>query len=107
VPSFVVMLTLGSMFFGPSFAMSQGLAPLRMRAVATSLVLFIQTLVGLGLGPLIVGMISDHLKPSIGDAQGLRYGLVCVGIVNLWAAAHYFRGARTVREDLVRATKYA
>ena len=107
VPSFVVMLTLGSMFFGPSFAMSQGLAPLRMRAMATSLVLFIQTLVGLGLGPLMVGMISDHLKPSIGDAQGLRYGLVTVGVVNLWAAAHYFWGARTVREDLVRATKYA
>jgi MFS family permease len=107
VPSFMVMLTLGSMFFGPSFAMSQGLAPLRMRAVATSLVLFIQTLVGLGLGPVLVGMISDHLKPTMGDAQGLRYGLVSVGIVNLWAAAHYFWGARHVREDLVRATKYA
>ena len=100
------MLILGSFFFGPSFAMSQGLAPVRMRAVATSLVLFIQTLVGLGLGPLIVGIISDHLKPAIGDAQGLRYGLVSVGIVNLWAAFHYFRGARTVREDLVRATRY-
>jgi MFS family permease len=107
VPSFVVMLILGSFFFGPSFAMSQGLAPLRMRAVATSLVLFIQTLVGLGLGPLIVGMISDHLKPSIGDAQGLRYGLVAVGVVNLWAALHYFLGARTLRRDLVRATAYA
>jgi MFS family permease len=106
VPSFVIMLILGSFFFGPSFAMSQGLAPLRMRAVATSLVLFIQTLVGLGLGPLIVGMISDHLKPTIGDAQGLRYGLVSVGIVNLWAAYHYFRAAHTVREDLVRATRY-
>jgi MFS family permease len=106
VPSFVIMLILGSFFFGPSFAMSQGLAPLRMRAVATSLVLFIQTLVGLGLGPVIVGMISDHLKPTIGDAQGLRYGLVSVGVVNLWAAFHYFRGAHTVREDLVRAARY-
>jgi MFS family permease len=106
VLSFVVMLTLGSMFFGPSFAMSQGLAPLRMRARATSLVLFIQTLVGLGLGPLVVGMISDHLKPSIGEARGLQYGLVAVGVVNGWAAFHYFRAARTVREDLVRATTY-
>jgi MFS family permease len=107
VPSFMIMLTLGSMFFGPSFAMSQGLAPLRMRAVATSLVLFIQTLVGLGLGPVLVGMISDHLKPALGDGQGLRYGLVTIGVVNLWAAAHYFWGARRVREDLVRATSYA
>ncbi len=106
VPSFVVMLTLGSMFFGPSFAMSQGLAPVRMRARATSLVLFIQTLVGLGLGPLLVGIISDRLEPSIGAAQGLRYGLVSVGIVNFWAAFHYFRAARTVREDLDRAATY-
>jgi MFS family permease len=106
VPSFIMMLTLGSFFFGPSFAMSQGLAPLRMRSVATSLVLFIQTLVGLGLGPLVVGIISDHLKPSIGDARGLQYGLVCVGVVNLWAAFHYFRAARTVSDDLVRATRY-
>jgi MFS family permease len=101
------MLILGSFFFGPSFAMSQSLAPLRMRAVATSLVLFIQTLVGLGLGPLTVGIISDHLKPTIGDARGLQYGLVAVGVVNLWAALHYFLGARTVRRDLVRATAYA
>ena len=106
VLSFVVMLTLGSMFFGPSFAMSQGLAPLRMRARATSLVLFVQTLVGLGIGPVLVGMISDYLKPSMGEARGLQYGLVAVGIVNVWAAFHYFRAARTVREDLVRATTY-
>jgi MFS family permease len=107
VPSFMVMMILGSFFFGPSFAMSQGLAPLRMRAVATSLVLFIQTLVGLGLGPILVGIISDHLRPSIGEAEGLRYGLVSVGVVNVWAAFHYFRAARTVREDLIRATSYA
>jgi MFS family permease len=105
-PSFVIMLILGSFFFGPSFAMSQGLAPLRMRAVATSLVLFIQTLVGLGLGPWIVGMISDHFKPTIGDARGLQYGLVIVGVVNIWAAVHYFFAARTVRNNLDRAVAY-
>jgi predicted MFS family arabinose efflux permease len=99
IPSFAVMLILGSMFFGPSFAMSQGLATLRMRAVATSLVLFAQTLIGLGLGPFLVGVISDHLKPTTG-AHSLRYGLVIVGLVNLWAAVHYFRGARTLRADL-------
>src|SRR5882724_5678841 len=43
IPSFSIMLILGSMFFGPSFALSQGLATVRMRSVATSLVLFAQT----------------------------------------------------------------
>ena len=99
VPSFIVMLILGSMFFGPSFAMSQGLATLRTRAVATSLTLFMQTLIGLGLGPLLAGAISDYLHPTMGN-DSLRYGLAIVGIVNVGAAIHYFRGARTVREDL-------
>jgi len=102
LPSFAVMLILASMFFGPSFALSQGLATLRMRAISTSLVLFLQTLIGLGLGPFLVGVISDHLKPAVG-ARSLAYGLVAVGLVNLWAAFHYFRGARTVREDLALA----
>jgi len=99
VPSFIIMLILGSMFFGPSFALSQGLATLRTRALATSLTLFMQTLIGLGLGPFLAGAISDYLHPSTG-ADSLRYGLAIVGIVNLWAAVHYFRGARTVREDM-------
>jgi len=106
IPSFSIMLILASMFFGPSFAMSQGPATLRMRAVATSLVLFAQTLIGLGLGPFLVGVISDHLKPTAG-VRSLAYGLVVVGLVNLWAAIHYFRGARTLRADLELATRTA
>src|SRR5262249_8448887 len=103
VPSFIVMLILGSMFFGPSFAMSQGLAGLRMRSLATSLVLFIQTLIGLGIGPMVAGAISDYLKPVVGN-DSMRYGLLIVGVMNVWAAVHYFRGARTLREDLALAT---
>jgi MFS family permease len=99
IPSFAVMIILASIFFGPSFAMTQALATLRMRAVAASILLFIQTLIGLGLGPFFVGRISDRLAPTMGE-DSLAYGLVIVGLVNLWAAAHYFRGARTLREDL-------
>ncbi len=99
MPAFCVMMTLASFFFGPSFAMTQALATLRMRAVATSVLLFVQTLIGLGLGPLVAGIVSDRLRPLVG-VDSLRYGLVLVGLVNLWAAAHYFRGARFLRGDL-------
>jgi MFS family permease len=99
VPSFAVMTLLAAVFFGPSFAMTQGLAPLRMRSVATSLLLFVQTLIGYGLGPLMAGRISDWLMPSYG-ADSLRWALVTVGLVNVWAAAHYSWGARTLRQDL-------
>jgi MFS family permease len=98
VPSFCVMFIFASMFFGPSFAVTQGLATLRTRAVATSILLFVQTFIGLGLGPFLAGAISDWLQPSYGT-QSLAIGLVIVGLANIWAAAHYFRGARTLRED--------
>jgi MFS family permease len=104
--AFAIMTVLASFFFGPSFAMTQGLATVRMRAVATSLLLFIQTLIGQGLGPLIAGAISDHLKPIYGQ-DSLRYGLVIVGLVNIWAAAHYYWGARTLREDLAATERLA
>jgi MFS family permease len=98
VPSFCIMFIFASMFFGPSFAVTQGLATLRTRAVATSILLFVQTIIGLGLGPLLAGALSDYLKPTQG-AQSLAWGLVIVGLANIWAAAHYFRGARTLRQD--------
>jgi predicted MFS family arabinose efflux permease len=100
-PAFGVMMFMAAVFFGPSFAMTQALAPLRMRSVATSLLLFVQTLIGYGLGPLMTGWISDRLNPAYGT-DSLRWALVSVGIVNLWAAAHYLMGARTLGADIDR-----
>jgi len=106
VPSFCVMFIFASMFFGPSFAVTQGLATLRTRAVATSILLFVQTFIGLGMGPFLAGVISDYLQPTKG-VHSLAFGLAIVGLANLWAAAHYFRGARTLREDLVHTESIA
>jgi MFS family permease len=100
IPSFCVMTVLASFFFGPSFAMTQALATFRMRAVATSILLLVQTFIGQGIGPTLAGVLSDLLKTSTGS-DSLRYGLVLVGLANIGAAAHYFRGARTLRQDLL------
>ena len=104
VPAFSIMIVLAAVFFGPSFAVAQSVATVRMRAVSTSVLLFIQTIIGLTLGPLIVGQISDHLAPTVG-ARSLGYGLAIIGFVNLWAAAHYFFGGRTYREDLAETAR--
>jgi nitrate/nitrite transporter NarK len=100
VPSFILMIVFASMFFGPSFAVSQMLGTLRTRALATSVLLFVQTFVGLGLGPLVAGAISNHLMPTFGMQHSLRYALVIVGLANIWATAHYLIGARTIRENV-------
>jgi MFS family permease len=104
VPSFSIMVVLASMFFGPSFAVAQSVATVRMRAVSASVLLFIQTIIGLSIGPLLVGIISDYFQPSVGQAS-LSYGMVIVGLANIWAAAHYFLGARTYRADLAETAK--
>ena len=100
--SFAVMTFLSAVFFGPAFTMTQALATLRMRSVASSLLLFVQTIIGYGLGPLIAGNISDQLAPAYG-AQSLRYALAIVGIVNVWSALHYVLGTRTLKADLAHA----
>ena len=105
-PSFVGLMFMAAMFFGPSFAMTQALATLRMRSVATSLLLFIQTLIGYGLGPSITGLISDQLRPSY-QQNSLRYALVIIGVVNVWAAVHYVLAGRTVRQDLEATERLA
>jgi MFS family permease len=99
LPMFGAMSFMAAVFFGPSFAMTQAIAMLRMRSVATSLYLLIQTLIGQGIGPWVAGVISDKLAPSMGRGS-LRYSLVIVGLVNVWAALHYLIGARSLRADL-------
>lgn len=106
LPSFVGLMFMAAVFFGPSFAMTQALATLRMRSVATSLLLFIQTLIGFGLGPSVTGFISDQLAPSY-QMDALRHALVIIGVVNGWAALHYALGARTLRADLEATERLA
>ena len=104
--TFGAMTFMAAVFFGPSFAMTQAISPLRMRSVATSLLLLVQTLIGQGIGPWLAGFISDQLRPSMGVGS-LRYSLVIVGLVNVWAAVHYFVGARSLRADLEGTEKLA
>jgi MFS family permease len=91
---------LGPMWLGPTGAMTQGLVKLRMRATASAILLFIINMIGLGLGPQTVGMVSDLLTPSYGT-EAIRYALLSVVVTgSVWAAGHYFLAARTLRDDL-------
>jgi MFS family permease len=91
---------LGSMYLGPTFAIAQGLARPHMRALVSAILLFIINLVGLGLGPQVVGVVSDLLKPSLG-VESVRYALLGVVVVGAgWSTLHYALAARTLRADL-------
>lgn len=99
IPSLMVVSILGGMYLGPSFAMTQALVSLRMRAVASAILLFMLNIIGMGMGPYLVGVVSDLLAMDMG-VHSLRYALCLAVLVNVWAACHYFVGARSLRGDL-------
>ena len=96
----------GTFWGAPSTVMVDERQLVLMRSVATSLLLFVQTLIGNGLGPSVTGFISDRLAPSF-QQNSLRYALVIIGVVNIWAALHYVLSSRTVRQDLEATEKLA
>lgn len=87
---------------GPLVALLQGLVKLRMRAMVVAIFLLATNLIGVGLGPLAIGLISDLLSTRLGS-ESLRYALLPIPFLMLWAAVHLVLAARTQREDLARA----
>jgi MFS family permease len=89
----------GSAVFGPLFATIQTIVPDRMRALAIALIYLFSNLVGIGLGPLLVGAISDAFQSSHGT-ESLRYSMLAMCPGYLWGAWHLYWGSRTVMQDL-------
>ena len=90
---------IGVMQGPPSFAVAQGLADVRMRAMAAALLLLITNLIGGGIGPQAVGIMSDYLAAGY-QQDSLRYALLAVSLVfGLWSSLHYFLAGKTIRRE--------
>lgn len=91
VPIYWASLLLTNSYLGPTFALIQGQAPMRMRALWAAVTLLVINLIGLGLGPTLIGVISDALRPSLGDAEALRWAMLSLAAATPWALWHYWR----------------
>lgn len=100
----VVPSLLNSLWLGPAFGTIQNLAPMRMRALASAMVLFILNIIGLGLGPFLVGVLSDLLSDRFG-IESLKYAILIATFAYFWAGAHFILAGRTIRQDLDSAMK--
>jgi MFS family permease len=88
------------LYLGPTFAMTQAIVPPRMRAQAAAILLLVLNLIGLGLGPQFVGILSDLLKPAHG-VESVRWALLwTIAIGAGWSALHYWWSSRTLGRDL-------
>ncbi len=86
---------------GPMFAIIQTLVPEQMRATAIAFIYLVANLIGMGLGPLAAGLLSDLFTPYYGG-EALRYALVALCPGYLWMAAHFWLAARTVETDIAK-----
>jgi MFS family permease len=106
LPALLVYLVpafFGGFYLAPTFAMIQSLVPVEMRSVAAAICLFILNIIGMGLGPQGVGILSDYLAADYG-AESLRYSLLVFGCVNIWSAWHYFLAGRTLQADILQVS---
>ena len=97
---FLIIPSMCSAFFaGPVAALVQSLSQVRMRAVAASITMLSVNLIGLGLGPTLIGILSDILEPAFG-ADSLRYALIVVGLFSVLSAFFFLRAANSVEDDI-------
>ncbi|MFN3988751.1 MAG: spinster family MFS transporter [Paracoccaceae bacterium] len=90
---------MNSLYYGPCYSAAQGLVPLRARAIAAATLLFFQNLIGLGLGPLFFGMLSDWLQPAYG-ADSVRYVLYGAAVLGLVPAFFFWRCGLRLNAEL-------
>jgi MFS family permease len=89
-------------YLGAILAVSHNLVGLRMRALTSAIVFFIINLIGMGLGPVSVGMLSDMLSGA-GVETPLRNAMLVLGVIAaVWACLHYLLATRTVRDDIAK-----
>jgi predicted MFS family arabinose efflux permease len=98
---FFPAIVLNWLYVAPYYSAVQGLVPPAARAVASASILFMQNLIGLGLGPVLLGYCSDLLKPGYG-AESVRYVLFIAGLVSLLAGLFLWRARKYLPAELDR-----
>ena len=116
--------TFGLSHVSPSFSVSQGIVPSRMRATAAAIMMIGSNLIGAGGGPVFMGWASDVLATrefgagnylevcgrqdnaalvaeacASASRAGLQTALSVCALVYVWSAIHYLLAVRTLRRD--------
>jgi MFS family permease len=92
-----------SVYIGPIYAVYQSVAKVRMRAFASATFLFFGNLIGLGLGSLVIGMLSDALTKRYG-AGAIRYSMVFPSVIALLSGLLFWIGSRYFARDIATAS---
>jgi len=103
IPHAVLFLFFGgivsSFWVGPTYAAVQSLAPPHLRAQASALMLLLLNLIGMGLGPILVGALSDLLSPDFGQ-ESVRFAMLISLVTVIVGSVLYWKGGDSYRRAL-------
>jgi len=89
---------LNNMYLAPAITVVQNAAPPAQRTISSAILLFVLNLVGLGGGPLYIGMVSDHFKPTYGD-DALKIAMLALLPFILVTVGAHIAAARSIKRD--------
>lgn len=87
-----------SMYLGPTIAVAHALVPASMRSLTSAILFLVLNLIGLGFGPLVVGMLSDWLTPTLGT-EALRWAMASILVASTGAVVLFFGASRRLSEE--------
>ena len=95
----VITYFLSALYLGPSIAVTHSLVPAKMRAFASAVLFFVLNVIGLGFGPLVIGVLSDWLEPTYGQ-DALRWAFTSTFVTGGIAAVLFYLAGKTYQSDL-------
>lgn len=98
LPVYTLFVALTSAAFSTGIAAIQDVVPNRLRGLAVSIQAFLYTIIGLGLGPSLVALATDHLWR---DPARVGWSIVTVAIPAVLVASLLLSRARRPYRDLV------
>jgi hypothetical protein len=113
-------------YFTPTLGLAANMVSASMRGAATWMASLVLSFVGVGLGPTVVGILSDFFAQrafgagdfkamcpggqavvqsmasacSNASADGVKHAVMAIALVALWAALHFLIASFRLREDL-------
>ncbi|MGH9685904.1 MAG: spinster family MFS transporter [Candidatus Acidiferrales bacterium] len=99
---FIIVQTLSPVHVGPMVAVSHSVVKVGMRAFATALIYLVSELLGLGLGPWLIGIFNDHFQKRLG-VDVIRYTMFPAALTTLIGGLLFVAAAQYLRRDMASA----
>ncbi len=88
-----------TLYAAPSIAIAHNLVSAKMRALTSAVLILIMNIIGLGFGPLTVGLLSDYLEPTYG-IESLRYAFTIIYITGPITMFLYYMASRSYPKEV-------